>query len=89
MSVNNLSLLSITGRPLTLKVFCRDVVRWGRNIETGQRRASRRAGSKAYSSASALETLVSQLFPLATFRFKVAHETCMLCARPKAYPLLR
>jgi hypothetical protein len=37
----------------------RDVVRWGKNIETGQRRASRRAGAATYSSASALETLVS------------------------------
>ncbi|XP_024394223.1 uncharacterized protein [Physcomitrium patens] len=40
----------------------RDVVRWGKNIETGQRRASRRAGSKAYSSASALETLIGYLY---------------------------
>lgn len=34
-------------------------MRWGKNIETGQRRASRRAGAATYSSASALETLVS------------------------------
>ncbi|KAG0626193.1 hypothetical protein M758_2G109500 [Ceratodon purpureus] len=40
----------------------RDVVRWGKNIDTGQRRASRRAGSKAYSSASALETLIGYLY---------------------------
>lgn len=49
-------------RLLTVKTFiCRDVLRWGKNIETGQRRASRRAGTKAYSSASSLETLVSLL----------------------------
>lgn len=40
----------------------RDVVRWGKNIETGQRRASKRAGSKSYSSASALETLIGYLY---------------------------
>lgn len=40
----------------------RDVLRWGKNIETGQRRASRRAGTKAYSSASSLETLIGYLY---------------------------
>eukprot|EP00850_Spirogloea_muscicola_P000032 SM000001S04434 [mRNA] locus=s1:179730:181768:- [translate_table: standard] len=35
----------------------RDVLRWGRNVTTGQRRAKGRAGSAVYSSATSLETL--------------------------------
>ncbi|KAH8953239.1 hypothetical protein BDL97_08G014000 [Sphagnum fallax] len=40
----------------------RNVVRWGKNIETGQRRATRRAGAAVYSSASSLETLIGYLY---------------------------
>jgi ribonuclease-3 family protein len=43
-------------------LICRNVVRWGKNIETGQRRATRRAGAAVYSSASSLETLIGYLY---------------------------
>lgn len=36
----------------------RDVLRWGRNIDAGNRSARRRAGGAVYNSASSLETLV-------------------------------
>lgn len=45
-------------------LICRNVVRWGKNIETGQRRATRRAGAAVYSSASSLETLVISIFSM-------------------------
>jgi ribonuclease-3 family protein len=61
----------------------RDVVRWGKNIETGQRRASRRAGAATYSSASALETLVSfqslvLIYPLSSLYTMVFQMLIML-----------
>lgn len=37
----------------------RDVLRWGKNIEAGHKKAKRRAGTMVYNSASSLETLVS------------------------------
>lgn len=40
----------------------RDVLRWGKNLETGQRHARRRAGAAVYNSASSLETLIGYLY---------------------------
>lgn len=40
----------------------RDVIRWGRNIQSGKTRTTRRAGAAVYSRASSLETLVGYLY---------------------------
>eukprot|EP00850_Spirogloea_muscicola_P005242 SM000023S07698 [mRNA] locus=s23:896948:898979:+ [translate_table: standard] len=48
----------------------RDVLRWGRNVTTGQRRAKGRAGSAVYSSATSLETLIGYLYLTDEHRFK-------------------
>eukprot|EP00252_Welwitschia_mirabilis_P007243 TRINITY_DN1843_c0_g1_i3.p3 TRINITY_DN1843_c0_g1~~TRINITY_DN1843_c0_g1_i3.p3 ORF type:complete len:102 (-),score=22.60 TRINITY_DN1843_c0_g1_i3:18-323(-) len=40
----------------------RDIVRWGRNIESGKTKTTRRAGSAVYNRASSLETLVGYLY---------------------------
>lgn len=38
--------------------FCRDVLRWGKNISSSKTRTTKRAGVAVYSRASSLETLV-------------------------------
>eukprot|EP00850_Spirogloea_muscicola_P006944 SM000034S12698 [mRNA] locus=s34:253115:255176:- [translate_table: standard] len=48
----------------------RDVLRWGRNVTTGQRRAKGRAGSAIYSSATSLETLIGYLYLTDEHRLK-------------------
>lgn len=40
----------------------RDVLRWGRNIQSGKTRTTRRAGVAVYNRASSLETLVGYLY---------------------------
>lgn len=40
----------------------RDVIRWGRNIQSGKTRTTRRAGAAVYNRASSLETLVGYLY---------------------------
>ncbi|KAL2611525.1 hypothetical protein R1flu_023217 [Riccia fluitans] len=40
----------------------KDVLRWGKNIEAGHKRAKRRAGTMVYNSASSLETLIGFLY---------------------------
>lgn len=39
-----------------------DVLRWGRNVKMGHKRATRRAGTAVYNSASSLETLIGYLY---------------------------
>ncbi|KAL3682812.1 hypothetical protein R1sor_000834 [Riccia sorocarpa] len=39
-----------------------DILRWGKNVEAGHKRAKRRAGTMVYNSASSLETLVGFLY---------------------------
>ncbi|CAM6105824.1 unnamed protein product [Calypogeia fissa] len=40
----------------------RDVLRWGRNVDAGNKTARRRAGGSVYNSASSLETLIGYLY---------------------------
>eukprot|EP00249_Psilotum_nudum_P014206 c24721_g1_i3 orf=105-686(+) len=40
----------------------RNIVKWGRNIQSGQKRATRRAGAAVYCGASSLETLIGHLY---------------------------
>lgn len=40
----------------------RDVVRWGKNVQTNHKRATKRAGAAVYSRASSLETLIGYLY---------------------------
>ncbi|XP_026447338.1 uncharacterized protein LOC113347871 isoform X2 [Papaver somniferum] len=45
-----------------LSVEERDILRWGRNIDTGKTKTTRRAGAAVYNRASSLETLVGHLY---------------------------
>lgn len=47
--------------------YCRDVVRWGKNVGSANTRTKRRAGAAVYNRASSLETLVSILGPCFSF----------------------
>lgn len=40
----------------------RDIVRWGKNVQTNHKRATKRAGAAVYSRASSLETLIGYLY---------------------------
>jgi len=40
-------------------LYCRDVLRWGKNIVSSKTKTKKRAGTAVYSRASSLETLVS------------------------------
>ncbi|KAF6174882.1 hypothetical protein GIB67_026370 [Kingdonia uniflora] len=40
----------------------RDILRWGKNIDSGKTRTTKRAGVVVYNSASSLETLVGYLY---------------------------
>ncbi|KAG6550832.1 hypothetical protein Mapa_007628 [Marchantia paleacea] len=40
----------------------KDVLRWGKNLEAGHKKARRRAGTMVYNSASSLETLIGYLY---------------------------
>ncbi|RZC51773.1 hypothetical protein C5167_020202 [Papaver somniferum] len=45
-----------------LSVEERDILRWGKNIDTGKTKTTRRAGAAVYNRASSLETLVGHLY---------------------------
>ncbi|MCL7041954.1 hypothetical protein MKW94_011934 [Papaver nudicaule] len=45
-----------------LSVEERDILRWGKNINTGKTKTTRRAGAAVYNRASSLETLVGHLY---------------------------
>ncbi|KAH7420722.1 hypothetical protein KP509_13G019200 [Ceratopteris richardii] len=40
----------------------KDIVRWGKNVQTNHKKATRRAGAAVYSRASSLETLIGYLY---------------------------
>ena len=40
-------------------LYCRDVLRWGKNIGSSKTKTKKRAGAAVYNRASSLETLVS------------------------------
>lgn len=40
----------------------RDIVRWGKNVQTNHKKATKRAGAAVYSRASSLETLIGYLY---------------------------
>lgn len=40
----------------------RDIVRWGKNVHTNHKRATKRAGTAVYCRASSLETLIGYLY---------------------------
>lgn len=40
----------------------RDIVRWGKNVQTNHKRATKRAGTAVYCRASSLETLIGYLY---------------------------
>ncbi|KAF8400991.1 hypothetical protein HHK36_014294 [Tetracentron sinense] len=46
----------------------RDVLRWGKNIDSGKTRTAKRAGVAVYNRASSLETLVSSCAPMDLLR---------------------
>ncbi|KAI3845884.1 hypothetical protein MKW92_011297 [Papaver armeniacum] len=45
-----------------LSVEERDILRWGKNIDTGKTKTTRRAGAAVYNRAASLETLVGHLY---------------------------
>ncbi|MCO5607013.1 hypothetical protein L7F22_061204 [Adiantum nelumboides] len=40
----------------------RDIIRWGKNVQTNHKKATKRAGAAVYSRASSLETLIGYLY---------------------------
>lgn len=46
---------------INMRLTCRDVLRWGKNIGSSKTRTKKRAGVAVYNRASSLETLVSFL----------------------------
>jgi hypothetical protein len=55
-----------------LITFCRDILRWGRNIVSSKTRTRKRAGIAVYNRASSLETLVCNTLKLRIILFYAA-----------------
>jgi len=55
-----------------LITFCRDILRWGRNIVSSKTRTRKRAGIAVYNRASSLETLVCNTLKLCIILFYAA-----------------